>query len=421
MTGPLSGIRVLDFTWMIAGTMATRPLANLGAEVIKVESRARVDGMRMGALHPSDGTNPNLSAVFNDCNTSKLSIAIDLNQPRGIELAKQLVAISDVVANNFSGTRMARWGLGYEDLRAVKPEVIMIQMPVMGTTGPHRDYRGNGPHVSALVGLNALTGYPGRPPSGSDVAFADFTANPHHGAFALLAALHYRERSGEGQYIDLAQAESTACLLGVPIVEYSATGEVPRRPGNADANHAPHGVYPCAGGASQTSDAGDASQPSNEGEDRWIAISVDTDEAWRALCLEMGDPRWASEERFASVEGRLAASEELDEAVAAWTRDEECYALMERLQAAGIAAGVAQDVRDLVEHDPHWRERQFTELEHPELGVAATHGEPIRLDGERAGISRSPLLGEHTDQVLREVLGLPDDEVDELYLEGVPQ
>lgn len=403
MTGPLTGIRVLDFTWMIAGTMATRPLANLGAEVIKVESRARVDGMRMGALIPGDGTNPNLSAVFNDCNTSKLSIAIDLNQPRGVELVKQLVSISDVVANNFSGTRMARWGLGYEDLHAVKPDVIMIQMPVMGTTGPHRDYRGNGPHVSALVGMNAATGFPGRPPTGSDVAFADFSANPHHGTFALLAALHYRERTGEGQYIDLAQAESTACLMGVPILEYSATGEAPRPAGNADSNHAPHGVYPCTG------------------DDRWIAIAVDSDEAWRALCTTMDDPPWAADERFASVEGRLAASEELDGHLAAWTRDHDRYALMERLQAAGIAAGAAQDVRDLVEHDAHWRDRQFTELDHPELGVAATHGEPIRLDGERAEIRRSPLLGEHTDHVLREVLGLADDEVNALYLEGVLQ
>lgn len=403
LVGPLAGIRVLDFTWMIAGTLATRPLATLGAEVIKVESRARVDGIRMGAIIPHDGTSPNRSAVFNDCNASKLSISIDLNQPRGIELVKRLVAISDVVANNFSGTRMARWGLGYEELRAIKPDVIMLQMPVMGTTGPHRDYRGNGPHVTGLIGMNAATGFPDRPPTGSDVAWADFTSNPNHAAFAVLSALHYRNRTGNGQAIDLAQIESTACLLGLPILEHSATGEPVERMGNADWNHAPHGVYPCTG------------------EDRWIAIAVTDDEMWLALREVLGSPAWASDERLVTAAGRLAASEQVDEELGAWTSGQERYALMERLQAVGVTAGVAQDVRDLVEEDGHWRDRQLVELDHPEAGQLSTHGEPIRLDGRRAELRRSPLLGEHTEHVLREVLRLADDEVNELYLKGVLQ
>jgi len=400
---PLSGIRVLDFTWMIAGTMATRPLANLGAQVIKVESRARVDGMRMGNIRVGDPTNPDASVVFNDCNTSKLGMTIDLGRPEGIALVKQLVAISDVVVNNFSGTRMERWGLDYEALRAIKPEIVMMQMPVMGTTGPLRDYRGNGPHILAMLGFNDATGFPDRPPMGTDVAYPDFSANPNHGAFALLAALHYRQRTGRGQYIDLSQIESTAALLGGPLLEYTATGHLIGRTGNADRNHAPHGVYPCAG------------------DDRWIAIAVTTDGMWRRLRELLGNPDWAQEERFDTVEGRLAASEELDVALANWTHDQDRYELMERLQSARIAAGVTQDVRDLVEHDEHWRERQLTYLEHPELGITATHGEPIRINGQRAELTRSPLLGEHTDYVLREVLRLPDDEVDALYLAGVLQ
>lgn len=402
-SGPLSGIRVLDFTWMIAGTMATRPLANLGAQVIKVESSARIDGMRSGNIRVGDPTNPNASVVFNDCNTSKLGIAIDLGRPEGIELVKRLVAISDIVVNNFSGTRMERWGLGYEELRAIKPEIVMLQMPVMGTTGPLRDYRGNGPHISAMIGFNDATGFPGRPPVGTDIAFPDFSANPNHGAFAMLAALHHRQRTGRGQYIDLSQIESTAALLGGPLLEYTATGNLIGPTGNADRNHAPHGVYPC------------------RGDDRWIAIAVTTDGMWRRLRGLLGNPDWADEERFETAEGRLAATEELDTAIATWTRDQDCYELMGRLQSARIAAGVTQDVRDLVEHDEHWRERQLINLEHPELGTTATHGEPIRIDGQRAELTRSPLLGEHTDHVLREVLHLPDDEVDALYLAGVLQ
>ena len=406
--GPLAGLRVADFTWMGAGTMATRPLANLGAEVIKIESSARVDGFRMGGPRPDRGGAPNLappdpdaSGIFNDCNTSKLSLTLNLNHAAGIDLAKRLIAISDVVTNNFTGTRMDRWGLGYDDLRAIKPDIIMLQMPVMGSTGPLRDYRGLGPHMTAMIGMNEATGLEGRPPTGSDVAWADFSGNPNHAAFAVLSALHYRRRTGTGQLIDLSQYESTANLMGPYVLDYTVNGRVPSRAGNRQAGSAPHGAYRCSG------------------DDRWVAVAVSTDTEWEGLVRAIGFPGWTRDARFQTLAARIEHHDELDEQLEGWTSQRSPHEAMQQLQAEGVPAGAVQDIEDLIERDPHWRTRQLRYVEHPVGGVFATHGETIRVDGREAPAKRAPLLGEHSDQILREQIGLTIEQINQLYMDGV--
>ena len=219
---PLAGVRILDFCWLIAGPLTTRLLADLGAEVIKVESMARVDRIREVGVQPPI-PHPETNGVFNDCNVNKKSILLNLGNPKAIELAKQLVAKSDVVTSNFTPDRMIRWGLGYEDLKPIKPDIIFASMPVMGTDGPHSGWRAVGNGVIAMAGLNAHTGFPNRDPFGLGTLHSDFTS-PYLGALQIAAAVHHRNQTGEGQFIELAQYEATIQLLDTELLEYLVNG-----------------------------------------------------------------------------------------------------------------------------------------------------------------------------------------------------
>lgn len=398
---PLSGIRVADFCWMIAGPLATRVLANFGAEVIRIESSARTDIIREQGVFPDDISGPNASGVFNDCNTSKLSLSVDIKTPDGIDIVKSVVSVSDIVVNNFRGDQMDKWGLGYEDLVKLKPDIIMISMPMMGTTGVHQRYGGNGKNIIALAGISGITGFPDRAPVGSDSLYPDFSSNPNHAAVALLAALRYRNRTGKGQFIDLSQYESTMSLLGTSMLEYTALNRMPPRFGNRSEWAAPHGVYLCAG------------------EDRWCAIAVETQEEWSGLCLALGNPPWCAESRFQTLTGRKEHEDEMDHLIEDWTSGLEAKDVMTRLQKHGVPAGVVQNNRDLLENDARYRQRHIRFLDHPEAGTMATHGEPISISGVEPMIQRSPLLGEHTDGILTELLGMESFNVDRLYVEGV--
>ena len=358
---PLSGIRVADFGWMIAGPLATRPLANFGAEVIRIESSARIDEIRALGPRPEGNTSPNVAGVFNDCNTSKLSITIDLGTPQGIDIAKRVISVSDVVTNNFRGDRMGRWGLAYEDLVKLKPDIIVLGMAMMGATGVHQRYGGNGINIIAGAGISGITGFPDRPPVGTGSLYPDFSGNPNHATLAVLAALRHRNRTGRGQFIDLAQYESTISLLGTSVLQYTALGAVPDRPGNRSNWAAPHGVYRCAG------------------DDRWCAIAVETEDEWNGLRHAMGDPTWAAESRFQSLAGRKKHEDELDRLIEEWTSDLEDRDVMNRLQQNGVSAGVAQNTKDLVENDPGFRERHIRVKEHPEIGEMTIHGETISI------------------------------------------
>ncbi|MCH7745506.1 MAG: CoA transferase, partial [Chloroflexi bacterium] len=360
---PLSGIRVADFGWMIAGPLATRPLANFGAEVIRIESSARIDEIRALGPRPEGNTSPNVAGVFNDCNTSKLSMTVDLNTPEGLEIAKRVISISDVVTNSFRGDRMGRWGLAYDDLKKLKPDIIMLSMPMMGTTGVHRHYGGNGINIIAGAGISGITGFAERPPVGTGSLYPDFSGNPSHSTLAVLAALRHRNRTGVGQFIDLAQYESTISLLGTSVLQYTANGSLPPRPGNSSDYAAPHGVYRCAG------------------DDRWCAIAVFTEDEWHGLRRVMGEPTWAEENRFQTMAGRKEHEDEMNHLVEEWTKGLPAQEVMARLQEQGVSAGVVQNTKDLIENDPSYRERHIRFLNHAEIGMMTIHGETIAISG----------------------------------------
>lgn len=396
---PLVGVRVLDFTWMIAGPLGTRLLSNFGADVLKVESYNRVDRIRETGPHPDGPWSFNEDGVFNDCNTGKRSVLINLNVPEGKELTLRLVAVSDVVAANFTGNRMDRWGLGYDGLIAVQPNLIFLNMPVFESAGPRQRWTGIGTHVNALSGINALSGFADQPPYGLGVIYPDFAGNPYHAMAAVLAALIDRDRGGGPCFIELSQYESTASLLGPALLEYGSTGRNPARIGNHSPRACPHNVYPCAG------------------DDRWLALEVTTDDEWQALCTALSRPAWSDDRRFSSLSGRLAHQDELDEAIAKLTRDIDRDVLAVRLRGHGVSAAPVNNLADVLA-DPWFTREFFTTMAGPEGCTFTTFGEPIRPQLQPQPLERAPLMGEHTDQVLQTLLGLGRPEIDALYACG---
>jgi len=382
---PLAGVRVVDFTQVVAGPYATLQLALYGAEVIRVESRARMDPWRF-----RDGNDdPNGSRPFADQSKGKRSVTINLKTPEGVELVRRLAALSDVVAENFSAGVLDRLGLGYAALRQVRPDLIFLSMPGLGNSGPHRDYLSFGPNLMALCGMTYLWNHPDLPePVGSQTSYPDYLAGLH-AAFAVMAALHYRDRTGEGQFIDLAQSEVTASALGPAIMEALANGREARPRGNSSPSAAPHGCYRCAG------------------EDQWLAIAVETDAQWEALVGALGHPAWATEPALATFAGRRAARAALDRHLEAWTCQHAAREAMELLQAAGVPAGVVASGHDVLT-DPQLRAREFVvAYDHPRLGHVELPGAPVRFSAAPARTEQyGPLLGADNAYVFGELLGL---------------
>jgi len=377
MTNPvLKGIRILDFTWVLAGPYATRLLADFGAEVVKVQPR----------LPREEGDFAR--GYDNTWNRNKLGITLDMSKPEGIALAKKLVLSSDAVVENFTPRVMANWGLDYENLKKLKPDIVMLSLSTMGNTGPHRDYTGFGPTIQAFSGLTHLTACPGGPPPGLGTAYAD-----HVGALfaclALLGALEYRRRTGRGQYIDVSQVEAMASLLGDAFI-----------PGREAA--APYGVYRC------------------QGDDRWCALAVASDEEWQGFKKALGSPPWAEDKRLATLASRLSNKEKLDSLIEDWTGKHTAEEVMAQLQAQGVAAGVVQDARDLAK-DPQLKERGFfIELDHPRTGKAVSDATPVRLSDTPPLYSRpAPFPGQDNDYVYGEILGLSESEINKLKKRGV--
>ncbi len=401
---PLQGIRVLDFTWMIAGPLGTRLLANFGADVIKIESYNRVDRVRETGPHPDGPWSFNEDGSFNDVNLGKRSILLNLNEPGAPELAKQLASISDVVMANFTGDRLDRWQLGFSDLVAVRPDLIFLNMPVFESSGPRRRWGGIGSHINGLAGINGISGEPSDPPFGLGPLYPDFSGNPFHAAAAILSALIERGRGAGAQLIEVSQYESTVSLLGPALLQQSLSAPATWRHGNHSDRSCPHNVYPTAG-----------STPEHEG---WIAIDASTTLQWQALCSVLGQDSWNHDPRFSSMESRLAHEALLNELVAAQTAFWPAAELVQQLQAAGVAAAPVNHLDDLLA-DPWYRAEYFTELGGPEGCVFTTHSEPIRPFGRKQPVTRSPMMGEHTDEILRSLVGLEQSRIDELYAAGV--
>jgi benzylsuccinate CoA-transferase BbsF subunit len=403
---PLRGIRVVDFTWLGAGPYTTRTLADHGAEVIRIESTKRMDRLRI--LPPFRdkvrGDSVNRSGYFADRNSNKLGITMNLKNSAAVELVLRLIAQSDVVSSNFTPGTLEGLGLGYEKARAVRPDIIFLEMGMQGAYGPDSSLVGYGQTVSALTGLYHLSGLPGRAPVGTGTNYPDHVAAPCHSAFALLAAIRHRRRTGEGQYIDLSQAETMVSLLGPAILDFTVNGRNAMPQGNRDDYMAPHGVYPC------------------QGDDRWLALAVATDEQWHALAAELGVPELVADDRFTTLADRQRNHDDLDKALGARTAGCEAYDLMERLQARGVPAAVVQTYQDLIDRDPQLRHRgHFAVLDHPEMGPSIYNSPPFRLTGTDEPVMRTPapLLGQHTRQVCADLLGMDDAEIDRLISEGV--
>jgi benzylsuccinate CoA-transferase BbsF subunit len=400
---PLTGVRIADFTWVGAGSYTTKMLADHGADVIKIESSAKVDGIRLSAPFKDGVKGINRSGYFADRNTSKRSITIDLRTDEGRALARRIVADSDIVANNFTPGTMAKFGLGYDDVREINPRAVYLAMSMSGDSGPERDYLGYGLTIGALVGIHHLSGLPGREPAGTGTNYPDHIPNPCHSAFAVLAALRHARRTGQGQYLDIAQTEPTVAVLGAAFLEATVNGRDAQPLGNAHLRYAPHGVYPCAG------------------EDRWIAIAVTDDGQWPALREVLGLPAEACPAAWTSEAGRHRDRDAIDALIAAATAGRDVDELFARLQAAGVPAGPVEDAADVVERDPQLQARgHWLRLEHPEMGETLYNAPPFRLTGTPATLTRpAPMLGQHTEEICREVLGLDDAEIARLAAEGV--
>ena len=402
---PLAGIRVLDLCWVAAGPLGARILANFGAEVIKVESRARIDPVRNQPI-PGGRFDLDLADLFNDANTNKKSVTIDLSTERGKELFRDLAADADVITNNYSAGSMARMGLPYEQLRERNPGLIVLHLPGIGGDSPWRSLPTLGNLLMAASGMNFLMGFEGRAPRGVGVAYPDFTS-PHLLAISVLAALRARERTGSGREVELSQLSATVALCGAEWMRFARDGRMPERPGNRDPNLCPHGVYPTA--------------PGDGDDDRWVAIAVDGDEQWAKFTKVIGRPELITDPRFASRQQRKANEDELGALIAEWTQTRDRWRIAERLQAAGIAASPVEDLRDMMELDEHFK-RHYQYLHQPtdpEFKIAVD-AEAIRFAHEDDRILyRAPMLGEHNEYALRNLLSLPQAEFDALVVEGV--
>lgn len=395
---PLEGIRVVDFTAIWAGPHVTQWLAVMGADVIKIESNLRPDPERAAFIRTP--AQPTMSAVFAALNYAKKACTLNMTSPKGRELAKEIIKRSDVVAENFGGAVMDRWGLGYPDLKKLKADIILYSGSGFGRTGPYSEFPAFAGIVEALGGLCLLNGYlGGEPLPMATRGYADLTS-AQHGAYAILAALYHRSITGEGQHIDLSMTEVVGAFLPEAVIDYTMNNRVAQPQGNRDAAMAPHGCYRC------------------QGDDEWIAIAVSSDEEWQAFCDAVGNPEWTRDDRFRGGLGRWKNQEELDRLIEDWTRGQDRFKATELLQRAGVMAGPSLKVEDVAQ-DPHLAERGFfVDLDQPGLGMLPMAALPWMVAGGRCGrYEPSPALGEHNDYVFREVLNLSEEEIARLQEE----
>ena len=397
MENILSGIRVLDFTRVLSGPYATRILADFGAQVIKVQSKK------------IEGTEPDAGGYFDTWNRNKRSITLDMSHSEAHKIALRLVSLCDVVIENFSPRVMSNWGMDFPKLKDVRPDIIMLSMSGMGQTGPWKDHVAFGPTVQSLGGLTYLSSFEKDAPVGPGYALADHISGLY-GAFAVLAALENRDRTGQGSYIDLSQYEVVAGMIGPALLDVITNGKEAIPQGNQTDYEmaAPHGCYQCLG------------------DDRWCVIGVFNETEWHALIRVMGHPGWASEKKFSTLSARKTHFKPLDERLNLWTRKHDAPKLVELLQGAGIRAGVVQNAKDLA-NDPHLLDQNyFVQTQHPLLGETISDRSPIRFMQDSSthpysdvDLKSSPLLGEANKYVYMDLLKLTEAEYTYYIQKGI--
>ena len=411
MKQPLRNYRVLDLSRIWAGPYCTKLMADLGAEIIKMESLSVYDSHR-GPVSPArgiaaypdgePGDEPwNRNGWFNCLHMSKYGITLELTSDEGRRVFERLVSISDVLIENFRQGSLERLGYDYAALQKNRPDLIYVSMPAFGNTGPWKSYLGYGIGQEQLSGMAHLTGYPDDGPMKSGINHGD-PITGSHAAGVLLAALRRRRRTGKGMYIDVSQQESSVAFMGAELLAYQMTGHEPERIGNRSKWYAPCNAYPCAG------------------EDRWITIAASNEDEWRRLVAAMGAAGLGEDARFATAEARMAHQDELDGIIAGWSRGQDAFALSERLQAAGVAAGPVLRGPDLLA-DRHYAERgTFVTVDHPQVGPKQYPGLPWKMSGTPGEVRwPSPTLGQHNREIFGGLLGLSSEEIDALESGGV--
>lgn len=397
-----SGLKVLDFGWIIAGPMLVKYLSEHGAEVVHVEtSRKHGDVLRSTPPFKDSKPGPDRSAYFIQYHANQYGLSVNLSYPEGIDIIKRLVAWADVVTENFAPGVMERLGLGYEELKKINPDIIMFRSSQLGQTGPRASMPGTGNQLTALSGFSHLSGWRDKEPALLYGGFTDCGA-ARLGAAALIAALLYRHKTGKGQCLDLSQYEAGVSFIAPLYLDYAVNGRVACREGNRCSYAAPHAIYPC------------------KGEDRWCAISIFADEEWRKFCQVTGNPGWLENPKFSTLCDRKENEDELDRLVAAWTVDFTAEELMQKLQNAGISAGVAQNCRDLLE-DPQLKHYNFYwAVEHPVLGKHRYDSQAFRLSRTPRKLRfPAPRIGEHNEHICTRILGMSDEEFVGLVSKGV--
>ena len=397
---PLQGIRIADFGQIIAIPYTAQMLAWLGAEVILIETERRLT-TRIWPPFAEAEPGVNRSGGFNLVNSSKMSCTLNLREPEGVDLAKQIISVSDVVLENYSSGTMERMGLGYQDVRGLRPDVVYLSLGAFGRTGPMKDLVGFHSVINLFSGLASVTGHKGSHPRIMGGLFPDAFSGCYC-VLALLEALYHRAKTGEGQYIEVAMTEALATILPEAVMEYALDGTEPERVGNRHREKAPHNVFRC------------------QGEENWVAISVDGDSQFQALAQAAGSPGWVDDPRFATSEARLGHQDELDPLIENWTKGLQAPDVVVRLQAVGVPAGPVLDSAQVLA-DPHMIDRGFVQSpDHPEVGPRPMGAFAWGVDGGRPGIAESaPLLGEHNRRVIQELLQVPDHEFKRLMEQGV--
>ena len=406
----LGHLRICDFTGQLAGAGSTRWFASFGAEVIRIEdpvNEGKWDVLRGNPPYPPGRPGLNTSASFNTHNLEKLGVTLNLRTERAKELLRELISVSDMVTENFSAGVLKRWGFSYEAMREIKPDIIYVSNCGFGHVGPYGAYKTFGPIVQAVSGLTFESGLPDMPSAGWGYSYMDHTGG-YMMAISMLAALHHRAATGEGQWVDMSCTEAGAALTGPAILDYTVNDRPLRRPGSPNSNRsqwppmAPHGIYAA------------------RGEDEWVALACQTETDWESIVPLIGET-WANDTRWTSLAGRLADEDELDVLIGKWTADQDKFELAARLQAAGIAATAVQRPEERIDHDANteaWG--LWPEMEQTDMGRWRVDGQPVHMSETDWSIERgAPNLGEHNERIFGDLLGHSKQELEQMKAEGV--
>jgi benzylsuccinate CoA-transferase BbsF subunit len=400
--GVFSGLKILSYSWAVVGPLTMKFFADHGATVIRIETSLRPCTMRSSAPYKDNQPGLNRGGYFTYYNGNILSFAINMNHPKAAGVAQRLVKWCDVFMENYTPGVMERWGLDYESLKKINPNIIMLRQSGYGSWGPYKNLPAFGMVLVPIVGLPNFIGWPGKEPLPVGVSAYTDCISPRFATAALIAALDHRNKTGQGQLLDLSQFETAISFILPGLLEYLATGEEPERIGNSSPYAVPHGVYRC------------------KGDDRWCTIAITTEDEWQSFCRAIGKPELISDARFNNLTNRKKNEDELNKLIDVWTTNYSPEEVMTRLQKVGVAAGVVENAADSLK-DPQLKKRNiYWKMNHPEMGEFTHLGQSFQLSKTPAkAYSPAPLLGEHTEQICTEFLGMSDDEFISLMQEGL--